>query len=189
MPWFNRRRREPSREYISENPSAMLPRWTHPPERNAYDWMKTFSKSPRLAVVEKIASDLSFATGKLYVIDDNGEERELEKHSFLDFWENPNPLYEFSAASIWRLQEIYLLLKGEGYFVMERDAAGRPAELWPVPYALGPDDALPRAPVLHRPHDKREHLGCVRGRHVRDEGPEPLGPVPPGPGTGGIRRG
>ena len=133
MPWFNRRRREPSREYISENPSAMLPRWTHPPERNAYDWMKTFSKSPRLAVVEKIASDLSFATGKLYVIDDNGEERELEKHSFLDFWENPNPLYEFSAASIWRLQEIYLLLKGEGYFVMERDAAGRPAELWPVP--------------------------------------------------------
>ena len=133
MPWFIRRRNKPSREYISEDPSAMLPRWTRPPERNTYEWMKTFSKSPRLAVVEKIASDLSFATGKLYVVDGNGEEHELEKHSFLDFWEKPNPLYEFSAASIRRLQEIYLLLKGEGYFVMERDAAGRPAELWPVP--------------------------------------------------------
>lgn len=133
MLWFSRRQVEPSREYISAKPSVMIPRWTHPPERNTYDWMKAFAKSPRLAVVEKIASDLSFVSGKLYVVDDNGEEHEIKNHGFKDFWENPNPLYEFTSDAIWRLQEIYLLLKGEGYFVVERDAAGRPAELWPVP--------------------------------------------------------
>ena len=133
MPLFNRRRPQPSDQYNRLEQNSMIPRWTRPPERNTLDWIKMFSKSPRLAVVERIASDLSFASGKLYAIDSKGDEREIIKHGFLDFWERPNPLHEFSAASLWRLQEIYLLLKGEGYFVIERDPAGRPAELWPVP--------------------------------------------------------
>ena len=133
MPLFNRRRQLPSDQFSRAEGNAMIPRWTRPPERNTYDWIKMFSKSPRLAVVERIASDLSFATGKLYVVGSDGEESEITRHSFLDFWAQPNPLHEFSAAALWRLEEIYLLLKGEGYFVIEKDPAGRPAELWPVP--------------------------------------------------------
>ena len=133
MPLFNRRRQLPSDQFRRAEGNAMIPKWTRPPERNTYDWIKMFSKSPRLAVVERIASDLSFATGKLYVVGSDGEESEITRHSFLEFWAHPNPLHEFSAAALWRLEEIYLLLKGEGYFVIEKDPAGRPAELWPVP--------------------------------------------------------
>lgn len=111
----------------------MVPRWTHPPERNTEEWIRAYRTSPRLAVVERIASDLSFAEGKLYRMDEKGEEHEVTAHPFLDFWANPNPLHEMSSAALWRLLEIYLKLKGEGYFVIERDEIGRPAELWPVP--------------------------------------------------------
>lgn len=111
----------------------MLPRWTTPPERNTEEWIKAFRENPRMAVVARIASDLSFATGKLYRIDQNGEEQEIKSHPFLDFWANPNPLHEMSNAALWNLFEIYLKLKGEGYFIVEKDVLGRPAELWPVP--------------------------------------------------------
>jgi HK97 family phage portal protein len=111
----------------------MVPRWTTPPERNTQEWIEAFRTNPRLAVIERIAGDLAYAKGKLYRVDEAGEEHELTDHPFLDFWKHPNPLHEMSNAALWRLLEIYLKLKGEGYFIIERDEAGRPAELWPVP--------------------------------------------------------
>lgn len=132
MAFWNRNRVGPgSRPYMAGGP--MVPRWTNPPERNTEEWIRTFRTNPRLAVVERIASDLSFAEGKLFRVDENGDEQEITAHPFLDFWANPNPLHEMSSAALWRLLEIYLKLKGEGYFIMERDEFGRPAELWPVP--------------------------------------------------------
>lgn len=132
MAFWNRNRVGPgSRPYMDGGP--MVPRWTNPPERNTEEWIRTFRTNPRLAVVERIASDLSFAEGKLFRVDENGDEQEITAHPFLDFWANPNPLHEMSSAALWRLLEIYLKLKGEGYFIMERDELGRPAELWPVP--------------------------------------------------------
>ena len=132
MAFWNRNRVGPgSRPYMDGGP--MVPRWTNPPERNTEEWIRTFRTNPRLAVVERIASDLSFAEGKLFRVDENGDEQEITAHPFLNFWANPNPLHEMSSAALWRLLEIYLKLKGEGYFIMERDEFGRPAELWPVP--------------------------------------------------------
>lgn len=132
MAFWNRNRVGPgSRPYMDGGP--MVPRWANPPERNTEEWIRTFRTNPRLAVVERIASDLSFAEGKLFRVDENGDEQEITAHPFLDFWANPNPLHEMSGAALWRLLEIYLKLKGEGYFIMERDEFGRPAELWPVP--------------------------------------------------------
>lgn len=132
MAFWNRNRVGPgSRPYMDGG--SMVPRWTNPPERNTEEWIRTFRTNPRLAVVERIASDLSFAEGKLFRVDENGDEQEITAHPFLDFWANPNPLHEMSSAALWRLLEIYLKLKGEGYFIMERDEFGRPAELWPVP--------------------------------------------------------
>lgn len=132
MPFWNRGGGgRASRAYQSE--SVMLPRWTNPPERNTQEWIEAFRTSPRLAVIERIASDLSFAEGKLYRVDKNGDEQEITAHPFLDFWANPNPLHEMSNAALWRLLEIYLKLKGEGYFIIEKTPLGIPAELWPVP--------------------------------------------------------
>ncbi len=131
MPIF--RRRQSVADQFNRSDNNMIPRWTRPPESNTSDWIKTFSTSPRLAVVDRIASDLSFAPGKLYAIASDGDEQEIVSHPFLDFWDNLNPLHEYTSAALWQLHEIYLLLKGEGYFIIERDQAGRPAELWPVP--------------------------------------------------------
>jgi HK97 family phage portal protein len=121
----------------------MRTRWTHPPERNTAEWIGNFRTSPRLAVVDRIATDMAMIPGKLYRINPDGKEVELKEHPFLDFWARPNPLLEYSGTALWRLQQIYLLLKGEGYFIIEREEIdpelerlgyrGRPAELWPVP--------------------------------------------------------
>lgn len=132
MGLFSNRGR-PSEQFERQEHNSMIPRWSRPPERNTTDWLKMYSKSPRLAVVERIASDLSFAAGKLYSLDSGSKEREVTDHPFLDFWNTPNPMYEYSSAALWRLIEIYLLLKGEGYFVIERDSTGQPAEIWPLP--------------------------------------------------------
>ena len=111
----------------------MYPRWATPPDRNSEEWMKSFGVNPRMSVVDKIASDLSYIQGRLYRIDENGDRQEVTVHPFLDFMKKPNPLYEFNASAVWRLQAIYLMLKGEGYFIIERYSDGTPAELWPVP--------------------------------------------------------
>ncbi len=118
---------------MGKNGSTKLPRWSVPPERNTAEWINAYGKNPRLSVVNKIASDLSYVEGKLYEVDADGEEREIKSHPFLDFWASPNPLFEFTSNAIWKLQETYLLLKGEGYFIIERRTDGTPAELWPVP--------------------------------------------------------
>ena len=120
-------------QYNGGNVSVMLPRYTTPPERNTRDWLEMFGRNPRLAVVDRIASDLSTCAGKLYRKDENGEEVEITDHPFLNFMAHPNPLYEMTWGACWRLQQIYLELKGEGYFVYEFDALGRPVELWPLP--------------------------------------------------------
>lgn len=111
----------------------MMPRYATPPDRNTTEWLDTFGKNPRMAVIDKISSDLSYVPGKLYRIKEDGEKQEIRKHPFLDFWARPNPLYEFTASALWKLQNDFLLLKGEGFFIIERFENGYPAELWPVP--------------------------------------------------------
>lgn len=87
--------------------------------------MEAFGKNPRLAPIDKIAGDLSYAKGKLFRIDVDGTRTEITKHPFLDLMKNPNPLVEFTASALWKLFQEYLLLKGEAYFVIERYSDGR----------------------------------------------------------------
>ncbi len=109
------------------------PRFTAPPPRNTEEWLMAFETNPRLAPVGKIAGDLASATGKLYSVGRDGEKKEIESHPFLDFMKKPNPMPEISATALWKLHEIYLLLVGEGYALIERGRNGQPLELWPVP--------------------------------------------------------
>ncbi len=119
-------------EYMNIRDS-FVSRWARPPSMNTAEWLAMFSKSPRLAVVDRIASDIANISGRLYEVDSNGVEVELTSHPFLDFMKNPNPLYEMTSSALWRLHEIYLLLVGESFFLIERDETERPVELWNVP--------------------------------------------------------
>ena len=110
-----------------------MPRTSLPPPRNAQQWLELYGKSPRMSPVTRIATDLSIVPGRLMRIGANGDAEEVVNHPFLEFIANPNPLPEMSAAALWRLMEIWLLIKGEAFAVIERDQRGYPVELWPVP--------------------------------------------------------
>lgn len=112
---------------------SFVSRWARPPSMNTAEWLNMFTKSPRLAVVDRIASDLANINGKLLRVEEDGSETEITNHPFLDFMAHPNPLYEMTSSAIWRLHEIYLMLVGESFFLIERDDRGRPVELWNVP--------------------------------------------------------
>jgi len=114
--------------------SPYIPAYSHPPKRNAEEWLSTYGHSPRLGVVTKIAEDLSFAEGRLIRTDREGEDEVLpSNHPFWAFWNNPNPLPQFTKEAIWQLHQTLLELTGEGYMVIEKNEWGFPAELWPLP--------------------------------------------------------
>ena len=119
-------------EYLDRN-GNFVSRWARPPSMNTAEWLSMFSKSPRLAVVDRIASDLASVGGRLLRVNEDGSETEVTQHPFLDFMAQPNPLYEMTSSAIWRLHEIYLMLVGESFFLIERDEIGRPVEFWNVP--------------------------------------------------------
>lgn len=125
-------RRKIQDEYLGAR-GNFVSRWARPPSRNTTEWLEMFAKSPRLAVVDRIASDLASVKGHLLRVDKDGNEMEITNHRFLNFMAQPNPLYEMTSSAIWRLHEIYLLLVGESFFLIERDAHDRPVELWNVP--------------------------------------------------------
>lgn len=126
-------RRSVRDEYMNTAKDNFVSRWARPPSLNTAQWLDMFSKSPRLAVVDRIASDLATISGKLLKVEEDGTETEITSHRFLDFMEQPNPLYEMTSSAIWRLHEIYLMLVGESFFLIERDDRNRPIELWNVP--------------------------------------------------------
>lgn len=126
-------RRKVRDEYMGSARDSFVSRWARPPSLNTAEWLDMFSKSPRLAVVDRIASDISNISGRLLKVNEDGSETEITSHRFLDFMEQPNPLYEMTSSAIWRLHEIYLLLVGESFFLIERDDHDRPVELWNVP--------------------------------------------------------
>lgn len=129
---INLGKRKISREY-EKGQDKFISRWSNPPTLNTAEWLDMFSKSPRLAVVDHIASDIANVEGHLLQINADGSETEISNHPFIDFMKHPNPLYEMTSSALWRLQEIYLLLVGEGFFLIERDNTGKPVELWNVP--------------------------------------------------------
>ena len=122
---------------VSGRPEGMArffaSRWTSPPDRNSQEFLETYGKSPRLSAVTKISTDLSNVSGKLFRVKANGDRDEITDHPFLDFMARPNPLPYMTRSAFWKLHETYLMIKGEGQAVIERDAAGYPAELWPIP--------------------------------------------------------
>ena len=56
---------------------------------------------------------------------------EIENHPLLDLIDNANPIMTGRTAR--QVTQTYLDLKGEAFWIMERNGQGMPIELWPVP--------------------------------------------------------
>lgn len=61
-------------KYKGSAHDSFVSRWTKPPSKNTAEWLDMFSKSPRLAVVDRIASDLANIGGRLLRVNDDGTE-------------------------------------------------------------------------------------------------------------------
>ena len=109
------------------------PRYTNPPDRNTEEFLAMYGRNPRLSPVRKVATDLAGVEGKLYRIGSKGERKEIFDHPFLDLMRRPNPLREITRIVLWNCLEIHEMTKGEGVAIIERNTAGFPAELWPIP--------------------------------------------------------
>jgi HK97 family phage portal protein len=117
-----------------ERGSPYVPAWSYPPKRSSYEWLEMYGRSPMLSAVRKISEDLSFINAKLLRKNPAGEDELMpENHMFWQFWNNPNPLPQFTKEALWQLHHVYLKLTGESYMVIERDMWGYPSELWPLP--------------------------------------------------------
>lgn len=78
-------RKKKVRDEYMDAQNRFISRWARPPSMNTAEWLDMFSKSPRLAVVDRIASDIANISGHLYKINDDGTKTELTSHPFLDF--------------------------------------------------------------------------------------------------------
>ena len=85
------------REQYTDKAGSFVSRWSRPPTLNTAEWLNMFSKSPRLAVVDRIASDTANIGGKLLRVEPDGTETEITSHPFLRFMDQPNPLYEMTV--------------------------------------------------------------------------------------------
>ncbi|MFZ5688666.1 MAG: phage portal protein [Bacillota bacterium] len=115
---------------LSAIASFLQPRWGEPPKRNSQQWVELYGKSPRLRPVYKIAKDVAAADWGLFV--NRGKQKEqILNHPMIDLLSRPNP--KMTGYTLMFLTEIYLQLRGEAGWLIERNGLRTPAELWPIP--------------------------------------------------------
>ena len=159
-----------------------------PPHRGTRELLAAYRQMPWLrAVTSRVATSVASTTWTLYVSQGRdgravrnvklqradaftrrrmlaqakqvGELREIEAHPLLDLIDNANPVMTGRTAR--QISQAYLDLKGEVFWVLERNGAGAPAEIWPVPPHWVTD-----TPSATRP------MYCVSFRGWRGEIPE-----------------
>ena len=82
------------------------------------------------AVVDRIAASTAAVDWHLYRKMPNNEMQQVAKHPIIDLWSAVNPFYtrhEFIETSVQHFE-----LTGEIWWLIVRNAGGRPVELWPV---------------------------------------------------------
>jgi len=110
-----------------------IPIYGEPPRRSSQDWLKLYHKSPRLAPVHQIASDVACSTYGIY------DKRESKKIKLRDMaieklFKKPNSDITITQYSLFYITAVYLLLPpGEAFWIKERNGLGKVTEVWPVP--------------------------------------------------------
>lgn len=109
------------REQYTDKAGSFVSRWSRPPTLNTAEWLNMFSKSPRLAVVDRIASDTANIGGKLLRVEPDGTETEITSHPFLRFMDQPNPLYEMTGSPSGGCTKSTFCWMGESFLLIERE--------------------------------------------------------------------
>lgn len=163
--------------------NLLTPKWNEPPARNTYQMLDMYSKNPRMNPIRKISEDVGGARFKLYTSIDKS--KIIESHPLLDLLNNPNPMPEFTGYTIRYLTEVYMLLKGQAYWVLERNGLGQPTEIW-----LVPPHWVRQTPSFYRPYYMIQPMGVstLGVKYVPQEDvihfkdPNPLDPYARGTG-------
>lgn len=121
----------PGQGLLSNLGQLLQPRWGEPPRRSAQQWIELYGKSPRLRPIYRIAKDVAKTDWKLYINRGKQEEQILE-HPLINLLKRPNPRIR-TGHTLWYLTAVWLLLRGEGGWLIERNGLRVPAELWPIP--------------------------------------------------------
>ena len=124
--------------------NAIQARWGEPPKRSSKQWLEMYGKNPRLRPVYKIAKDVAAAQWHLYVKRDK-EKAELQDHPLIKLLDRPNP--RMTGNALMYLTQVYLGLRGEAFWLQERNGLGSPTELWPLPPYW-----VVETPALNRPY-------------------------------------
>lgn len=117
---------------------ALRPRWSYAPRREAGLYYELFHTSPRLDSLYMMASDVASATFKVYDKKQKKFDEEnadpIQEHPIYDVLENPMPEHkEMDGFTLMFLTVVYRELIGEAFWLIERNNAGLPAEIYPVP--------------------------------------------------------
>ena len=101
------------------------------PRRGTEQLLRSYREMPWLrAVIDRIAVSVASTEWRLYRR--RGDEKvEIKEHPVLSLLDTFNPSMTGRAA--WHLIESWIDLKGEAFLIVERNGAGVPVELWPIP--------------------------------------------------------
>lgn len=122
--------------------TKVLPAGSQPGRRTNRGLLAAYGESPWLhAVVSKVATSASSVRFRLYQPKRNDELVEITDHPMLDLLSNGNPY--MLGSSVDQLTQMYLDLLGEAFWLLERDGAGTPVEILPIPPTWVTDIATP----------------------------------------------
>lgn len=122
-----------SSQSLSNITRRFMPTLGEPPKRSTEEWMKLYSKSPRMNPIHQIASDVATS---IYGIYNDGDTKKIKQRnnpaSLL--LKNPCPDQTVTEYALFYITQVYLLLPaGEAFWLKERNGLGKVTELWPIP--------------------------------------------------------
>lgn len=118
--------------FVSQMMRMLAPKWGEPPRRNTREWLEMFNTSPRLAPLRKTAEDVASTPWSLYV-GEAVDNKKIEQHPLIDLLRNPNPMPDMTGYLLFYMTEAYLGLRGEAFWIIERNGLSTPSELYIVP--------------------------------------------------------
>jgi len=110
-----------------------LSKRSEPPKRDSKQWLDMYNKNPRFSPVTKMSLDIATTRGKVVRVDKSGKEEEVKDHPLLDLLYKPNEEYHITGTASLYLSQVYFLLKGESFGIIERDLLNQPKYIWFIP--------------------------------------------------------
>jgi len=113
-------------------------KWSYSARRDAVAYLELFHTSPRLAPVDIISTDCANTPFKVYLKSDlrmGKEDAEpVENHPIYDLLDNPIPSRpDIDGFTVRYLTYVWWELQGDCYWIIVKDAANRPREIYPIP--------------------------------------------------------